>query len=1017
MVNGQTLHPKSKFIQSLEWRHLGPYRGGRSCAVTGMTQNKSTYFMGSTGGGVWKTVDSGQNWENISDGYFGGSIGAVAISEADPNVLWVGTGEQTVRGNVSPGAGIWKSEDGGKSWKMKGLEFSRHITRIRIHPKNPDIVYVAALGDLFKNNMDRGVFKTTDGGKSWKKCLYVSDSAGAADLIMHPTLPHILFATLWNVRRSPYSLISGGPESSLWMSRDGGDNWQNIKGREGLPEGLWGISCISMCHSNPDIIYSVIENDKGGLFRSENGGESWARVNDSRDIRQRAWYFSRLQVDPKDPNTVYVLNVNLHKSKDGGKSFQTLPAGHADQHDLWIDPSDPNRMILANDGGAQVSENGGQNWSSLNNQPTAQFYRITTDNHFPFRIYAAQQDNSTIRILHRNESNSIGPSHWESTAGGESGHIAADPLDPEIVYGGSYGGYLTRYDHRNNWSRNVHVWPDNPIGHGAINLKYRFQWNFPIQFSRHNPKKLFACSNHVHVTTSEGQNWTTISPDLTRNDSNRLLPSGGPITHDNTSVEYYCTIFALTESYSDSNVIWTGSDDGLIHLTRDGGKNWKNITPPNMPKWAMVNSIEADPFNPGGCYLATTSYKSGDYLPGLWKTEDFGSSWKKIDKGINPEHFTRVLRADPQKKGLLYCGTERGVYFSDDDGKNWFSLQMNLPIVPVTDLAIKDHILIASTQGRSIWTLDDLTPLRNLNQFVDGKNTFLQPKPAYSMHGTMDKRVKRAGINHPSEFMLYFYWDSLRKNDTLDFFLISNSGDTITKLSNKDQKGCVSVSLKQGPNVLLIPIRYKDAYKVEGMILWGGSLAGPLAPPGNYEIKVQHNKKMIFEDTVSLIRHLGYPSTNTDAVRRFKFLKRCRDKVDESHRMIIRLRDIRTQQKVYFSKFAPDSFADDIKNLKKEIDSISLDIENNLYQTKMQAVQDPINYPIKLVNKLAHLIALYNQEIFPPTDQAEELSGILIQDIDKQIDRAVQLEKNQIKLMNEKLSKVNAPFFIPKDPE
>lgn len=1017
LIYAQNIHPKEKFIKSLEWRHIGPYRGGRSCAVTGLLHNRTTYFMGSTGGGVWKTVDAGNHWENISDGYFGGSIGSVAVSDSDPNILWVGTGEQTVRGNVSPGAGIWKSEDGGKSWKLKGLEFTRHISRIRIHPKNPDVVYVAALGDLFKNHQDRGVFKTSDGGKTWKKCLFLSDSAGVVDLVLHPTLPNIIYANVWNVRRTPYSLISGGPESSMWMSRDGGEKWENMKGRKGLPKGLWGISCLSLCQSNPDILYAVIENENGGLFRSDDAGTSWHRVNESRDIRQRAWYFSRLQVDPKDPNSVYVLNVSLHKSKDGGKSFQTIPAGHADYHDLWIDPNDPVRMILANDGGAQVTENGGQTWSSQYNQPTAQFYRITTDNHFPFRIYAAQQDNSTIRISHRNESHAIGQSDWEGTAGGESGHIAVDPLNPDIVYGGSYGGYLTRYDHKNNWSRNVHVWPDNPIGHGAINLKYRFQWNFPILFSRHNPKKLFACSNHVHVTYSEGQKWTTLSPDLTRNDTSKMLPSGGPITHDNTSVEYYCTIFAIAESYLDSNVIWTGSDDGLIHLTKDGGKNWINVTPAGLPKWAMVNSIEADPFDPGACYIAATSYKSGDYSPGLWKTEDFGNTWKKIDKGINSDHFTRVLRADPIKAGLLYCGTERGVYFSEDGGKNWYSLQLNLPIVPVTDLAIKDHILIASTQGRSIWTLDDLTPLRNLGQFSEGKNHFLHPKPAYSMRGTMDKKVKRSGINHPSEFMLFFYLDSLQSTDTLEFYLIGKSGDTITRISNKFKKGFTEKEMNQGSNLILLPIKYQDAYKVDGMILWGGSLAGPLAPPGKYDIRVNHNRKEVFRDTVSLIRHLGYPSTDSDAVRRFAFLKKCRDKVDESHRLITRLRDIRNQQKAYFSKFDSGALSEEILRLRKEIDSLSLDIENKLYQTKMQAVQDPINYPIKLVNKLAHLIALYNQEVFPPTDQAEELSEMLIKEINQQIDRTKSLEDNQMKKMNTLLRQISAPFFLTRDPE
>ncbi|MBK9632568.1 MAG: glycosyl hydrolase [Saprospiraceae bacterium] len=1007
----QNQHSNFQTIEALKWRHLGPFRGGRSCAVTGVIGQKDKYYMGTTGGGVWLTKDGGVQWNNISDGYFGGSIGAIAVSTADPNQVWAGTGEETVRGNVSPGQGIWKSIDAGKSWTFKGLPNTRHISRIRIHPKDPNLVYVAAMGDLFKNHPDRGVYKTTNGGETWSKILFPSDSAGVVELIIHPTLPNVLYASSWNIRRTPYSLTSGGPEGNLWMSKDGGENWTALKGKNGLPSGLWGISTITISPTNPDVMFSLIEHVDGGLYKTENGGDLWVRVNESRDLRQRAWYFSRIQVDPLDHNSIYVLNVYFHKSTDGGKTFKTISAGHVDHHDLWIDPENSQRMILANDGGGQISTNGGMNWSSLYNQPTAQFYRVTCDQHFPFRIYAAQQDNSTIRISHRTTGNSIGQSDWESTAGGESGHIAVDPLNPEIVYGGSYGGYLTRYDHQKKWNRNIHVWPDNPIGHGAKNLKYRFQWNFPILISRHDPKKLYVCSNHVHLSQDEGQSWKTLSPDLTRNDSTKMMASGGPITKDNTSVEYYCTIFAMAESFSDPDVLWVGSDDGLVHISRNGGKNWDNITPPNLPAWAMVNSVEADPFKPGGCYIAVTSYKSGDYKPYLFKTEDFGKPWVKIIKGISEEHFTRVLRADRVKPGLLYCGTERAIYFSEDDGKNWFSLQINLPIVPITDIALKDYSMVVSTQGRGLWMIDDLTPLRDLNSIKKNQSYFHHPKPTYSIRGKQDLSVNKAGINHPSEWMLYYYLDTIFEKDTFQIYLTSNSKDTITRLSNVKIKNFEKIDIKSGSNLSLIPFQYPSAQNVEGMILWGGSLAGPLAPPGNYNIHVLKNDKTLYSDSISLLRHLAFPSSDEDALRRFNFLKKCRDKVDEAHKAILEIRDLRAQMDQYFKR--QDTIPKYNKELKLEIDSILTFIENELYQTQMKAVQDPINFPIKLTNKLAHLVALYNQEQFPPTDQAEELSEILINDIDQKLMEFANLKSNQLKKLNDALIMTQSPVFIP----
>jgi photosystem II stability/assembly factor-like uncharacterized protein len=644
---------------ALDYRLIGPFRGGRSAAVTGVPNKPNLYYFGATGGGIWKTTDGGRSWGNISDGFFGGSIGAISVSKSDPNVLYVGGGEKTVRGNVSSGYGVWKSVDAGKTWEAAGLKNSRHVPRIVIHPDNPDIVYAGVLGNIYKGTPDRGVYKSIDGGKNWKKTLFVNQDAGVVDLTLDPNNPRILYASTWNVRRTPYSLSSGGAGSALWKSTDSGETWEALSKNKGFAEGPLGIIGVTVSPLNSERVWAIVENkDKGGVYRSENGGKTWKLINSERKLRQRAWYYTRIYADTHDEEVVYVLNVRYHKSKDGGKTFSTFNAPHGDHHDLWIAPEDPKRMVIGDDGGAQVTYDGGKTWSTYYNQPTSQFYRVTTDNHFPYRIYAAQQDNSTIRINHRSDGGAIGEDDWETTAGGESAHIAIDPNDNDIVYGGSYDGFLTRKNHRTGTVRAINVWPDNPMGHGAEGMKYRFQWNFPIFFSTHNTKKLYTFSNHVHVTENEGQSWRLLSGDLTRNDPKKLVSSGGPITQDNTSVEYYGTIFAAAESPKKEGLLWVGSDDGLVHISKNGGASWENVSPSKMPEWMMINTIEPSPFDEGTCYIAGTKYKTGDFSPYLYKTTDYGKSWKLITTGINPEHFTRVLRADPVKKGILYAGTE-----------------------------------------------------------------------------------------------------------------------------------------------------------------------------------------------------------------------------------------------------------------------------------------------------------------------------------------------------------------------
>lgn len=981
--------PDSKLYSSLEWRHLGPFRGGRSCAVTGVPGKPNLFYFGATGGGVWKTTNGGRTWENISDGYFGGSIGSITVSPSDHNVIYVGGGEKTVRGNVSYGSGLWKSEDAGKTWTSCGLLHSRHITRVRVHPTNPDIVYAAVLGDLFKDSQERGVFKSIDGGKTWKKTLFANASAGAVDLCIDPTNHRILYAATWNVRRTPYSLSSGGDGSALWKSTDSGETWTNITANEGLPAGTWGIAGVAVAHNNNQIVYAIIENENGGVYRSDDGGKTWKKQNDDRSLRQRAWYYSRIYTDTKDDHTLYVLNVDYHKSVDGGKTFKGFEAPHGDHHDLWVAPENPDRMIIGDDGGAQVTYDGGETWSTYHNQPTSQFYRVVTDNHFPYRIYVAQQDNSTLRLAHRTTGNSISEEDWEETAGGESAHITVDPLNNDVVYGGSYDGFLTRVNHKTGSVRGINVWPDNPMGHGAEGMKYRFQWNFPIFFSRHNPKRLYAASNHLHMTEDEGQTWQLVSPDLTRNEKEKLVSSGGPITKDNTSVEYYATIFAVNESPVKEGVIWAGSDDGRIHVTQDGGKSWTDVTSASMPKYLMFNSVEPSRHDPAVCYVAGAMYKSGDYLPYLFKTSDYGKTWKKIVNGIPEDYFTRVVREDETVKGLLYAGTERGMFISYDDGESWTSFQMNLPIVPITDLALKNNNLIAATQGRSLWIIDDLTMIhQSMAKKTSADVVLFKPMDSYRIGGRQVKDSKTEGTNHPGGVMTHFYIPKLdQKKDTVSLTYLTMKGDTIRTYSSFAKEDRDKLKVKTGGNMFTWRMDYPVAKKFDGMILWWGSLNGPTAKTGDYKVVLNINGKTQ-EQPFKIVQSPVSEGSLSDIDKQFDFIKSVNDKVSEAHQAIIDIRSMKVQVKSYTDKISDK----DIKFYAEKMDSIASEVEKNLYQTKNKSGQDPLNFPIRLTNKLSHLNSLMNMGIndFPPTvsmyQVRDELTGMIDSELKKWIE-------------------------------
>ncbi len=1022
-------------FQSLEWREVGPYRGGRSAAVAGIPGQRDVYYFGATGGGVWKTADGGKTWKPVADGFFGGSIGAVAVAAWDPNVVCAGGGEKTVRGNVAHGGGIWKSTDAGKTWKHAGLPDSRRIPRIRIHPRDPDLVYAAVLGHLFGPNPERGVYRSKNGGDTWERILHVSDEAGAVDLAMDPTNPRILYASLWRVLRTPWSLESGGDSSGLWKSTDGGDTWKELSGNEGFPRrgtngaqprGTLGIIGVDVSASNPENLYAIIEAEKGGVFRSRDGGDTWEKVNEERKLRQRAWYYSRIYADPKDEESVYVLNVRFQRSKDGGKTFSEVSTPHGDNHDLWIDPQDPLRMIESNDGGANVTYDGGKTWSTQSNQPTAQMYRVSTDHAFPYRLLGGQQDNSAVRIRSRSAFGSaIGVRDWEPTAGGESGHVVARPDDPDIVYGGSYDGFLTRVNHRTGERRAVNVWPDNPMGWGAAELKYRFQWNFPLFFSPHDPDLLYAAGNVLFASRDGGASWRPLSGDLTRDDKTKMGPSGGPITKDNTSVEYYGTIFAALESLHEAGVLWAASDDGLIHLSRDGGGEWQDVTPKALPEWAQINSIDAHPTEPGGLYLAATRYKLDDFTPYLFATTDYGKTWKRIDTGIDRQHFTRVVRADPDRAGLLYAGTENGVYVSFDDGERWQSLQLELPIAPITDLAVKEGDLVAATQGRGYWILDDLSPLHQLEPRLadlvaerpSGATPahLFAPRPTYRLEGGRGRgEPVHMGKNPPNGVVFHFLLAEEPPEDAeVKLEIFEAGGELIREFTRKPEKGDEDdekkdeesgddprqLELEMGANRFVWNLRYPGAKKFPGLVLWNRNLDGPRAVPGDYRARLTHGD-WAAEVPFKIVADPRSSATQADFDAQFEFLLSVRDQLSQMHGEIGRIRDAKKQVEALEKRLEDNPEAEPLLEAGKDLVERLTEIEKALYQTRNKSRQDPLNFPIRLNDKLAGLSSVASFGDRRPTEQLLAVKAELTAVIDAELAKLEELWQTNLPAFN-----------------
>ncbi len=893
LVCGSAPGATTDLLKPLRWRNIGPLRGGRSIAVAGSAARSLEYYFGAVGGGLWKTTDGGTTWNPVSDSFFQtSSPGAVAVAPSNPDVVYAGMGETELRGNIIQGDGVYRSADGGRTWQHVGLEKTMSIARIRVDPSNPDLVYVAAFGDPFSPNPDRGVFRSRDGGKSWSRVLHRDDKSGAVDLAIDPHDSRVLYASLWEAFRTPYSMSSGGAGSGLFKSTDGGDHWQELTRNPGMPGGILGKISVSVSGADPKRVYALVEAKDGGLFRSDDAGATWARINDDRQLWQRAFYFLRVDADPAASDTLYVSNFDLMRSTDGGRTFQKLRTPHADHHDLWIAPNDPQRMIDSNDGGGNVSVNAGLTWTPQTFS-TAQLYHVITTRHVPYHACGAQQDNTTVCV----PSNGRGASFYP-VGGGESGYVASDPTNPEVFYAGSYGGYMTRLDHATNQRRFVNIWPEYPVGQSAKDLKERFQWTTPIVFSPVDPRALYVSSQHLWKTTNEGQTWTAISPDLTRHDPKTLGPSGGPLTLDQTGVETYATIFTIAPSPRDGNIIWTGSDDGLVQLTRNGGKSWTNVTPRDLPEFSRISIVEASPHEPGTAYLAANRYQLSDRSPYVFRTSDFGATWTKIVSGIPGDDFPRAIREDTVRKGLLYLGTERGMYVSFDDGRDWESLRLNLPVTPVHDIVSERNDLVIATHGRGFYVLDNIGVLRQMNSEVTQSAVYLFA-PGDAIRGvsrgvTIDYFLKDA----PRDFKMEISDASGHVVQTL------TGGDPARELAadsgGDDEEGGApppqsKVPAQKGMNRFTWDLRSIPSHVFPGLIMYQASIRGPVLPPGGYEVKVVTGGSTVTR-TFAIARDSRVANiTDADLQKQYRFARDIQDKFTLTNDTVVRIRRIKVE--------------------------------------------------------------------------------------------------------------------------
>ena len=1012
-------------FKGMKWRSIGPYRGGRVLAVTGVPGDPYTFYFGGVAGGVWRTTDGGSNWRPLFDKEVVSSIGAIAVADSNHNVIYIGTGEACIRGNISYGNGVYKSTDGGRTWTNVGLNDTQHISSVIIHPRNPDIVLVAALGHAYGPNPERGVFRSTDGGKTWEKVLYKDEKTGAIDVVFDPNNPNVLFAALYEVQRTPWSLSSGGLGSGLYRSVDGGATWKHLESH-GLPSAIMGRIGVSVSGGDSNRVYALIEaKDASGLYRSDDGGDTWTKINNDQRLTQRAWYFTHIFADPKSVDTVYMLNTGLFRSSDGGKSLALLPAPHGDHHGLWIDPTNPQRMINGNDGGATISVDGGKSWTSQYNQATAQFYHVATDNQFLYHVYGAQQDNTTVAIASRSDDGYIGRQHWYDVGGGESGYVVPDPHDANVVYAGSGGGLVSRWDKRTMQAQDITVWPVDYAGHGAKDMKYRLGWTEPIVISPHDPDVLYTAGEVVFKSTDHGVSWNVISPDLTRNDKSKQESSGGPITKDNTSVEYYDTVFTIAESRVQKNLLWAGSDDGLVHITRDGGKNWTNVTPKGIPEWSLVSLIEASPHDSGTAYVALDCHKVDDLKPYIYKTTDYGKSWTKIINGIPDGAYVHAVREDPEQRELLYAGTETGIFVSFDSGTNWQPLQLNLPQTPIHDLVVKNDDLVVATHGRAFWILDDITPLRQLSEPVAKADIYLYKPPLMyrTYFAEFFDRRQPVGENPPHGAVISYYFKSVPKGE-VTLQILDSGGTVVREFSSIDKKEPETppewpelvppqekIPVEAGMNRFGWDLRYDGPHRLPGEVLAEFRSRGPMAPPGSYQVRLNAEGKSL---SVPLELRMD-PRVNVslaDMQKEFDLELKIRGVLSDLHDTVREIRDTRAQIGSMHGRLADPRYKS-INDSASALEQKMTPIEEQLLQTNARSSEATLNYPV-LIDEQLHGLVFRVEYDGAPTQQQYAAFDQLSQEATPVLARWKDIKSNDLKTLNDMMKKeVPAIYLAP----
>ena len=1011
-----------KVFNGMQWRQIGPFRGGRALAIEGIPDEPDIYYFGAVAGGVWKTIDGGANWKPLFDKADISSIGAIAVAPSDHNVVYAGTGEAAIRGNTTYGTGVYKSIDAGNTWKNVGLKDTRQIGALIVDPRNADVVLIAALGHAFGPNQERGIFRTTDGGKTWAKVLSKDENTGGVDVVFDPHNPNIVFASLWQARRQPWFFSSGGPGSGLYRSEDNGVTWKRLEGN-GLPEGILGKIGIAVSGADSNRVYAIIEAKEGGLYRSDDAGQHWSRVNDDGRFRQRAWYFSKVYADPKSADTVYLLNTGAFRSVDGGKTFNLLPARHGDHHGLWIDPQNPNRIANVNDGGASISTDGGKTWTTLNNQPTAQFYHVAVDNAFPYHIYGAQQDNSNIGIASRSDSGVIGRENWFIAGDGECGFVVPDPRDWHIIYSNSEG-YAVRYDKNKEDIQDISPVPLDNSGHGAVDLAHRFQWVSPLMLSPHDPDTLYTAAECVFKSADHGQSWTQISGDLTRNDKSKQQPSGGPLTNDITSVEYYDTVFALTESPVKKGTLWAGTDDGLVHVTTDDGQHWSNVTP-KMPEWSTVDLIDASPQDGSTAYVAADRHKLDDFKPYIFKTTDLGKTWSAIVNGIPEGAYVHAVREDPKKRGLLYAGTELGVFVSFDSGTHWQPLQLNLPISPIHDLVVKDDDLVAATHGRSFWVLDDVTPLRQVTtQSAQADTILYQPETALRLHypEEIDKR-QPVGDNPPPGAIIDYYFKSAPKDEvTID--ILDASGKLVRHLSSKEKKNgaqppewpdrverAKTIPANEGMNRFAWDLRYDDPVQIPGAFYPGNGPKGPLALPGEYQVKLTVSGK-----SQNTPLHLAIDPRTKGAEpalqKQFDLSKRVNDRISELHQAVNEIREVKSQIQSLHKRFEDDPRLKAALTAADDLDHKMSDVEQQLVQVKTKSSEGTLAFPSMLNEKFDTFSHAIDAGDSAPTKSHLDVFQALSDQLDQQVKKWAQIKSDDVPKVSALIKQLDLPALV-----